>query len=210
MKALVIGASVIYDVDELLLQLNDISEYQTIVAVDGGVLNAYKANIPFDYAVGDFDSYELRDENEFETVKLNPIKNDTDMYVAVDRLISGNYSSIDIIGATGNRFDHTMANICMLNKFSHKPVNITMIDEINKIKVLCDGEHIIKSKKNSYISFFSINNTSTIILNNVRYELNGYKLTNIDPLCVSNEFLNGKDALVKIKGKILMIIAKKQ
>ena len=119
-----------------------INNYDKIIAVDGGLSAANLLQLIPDVIVGDFDtvSQELLEQygrNEgCETVRLNPVKDDTDTQYAMKMAIEMGAEEIHIIGGTGGRIDHGLANIFMLKMALEKGVKAVMYDEINKIYVL--------------------------------------------------------------------------
>lgn len=206
MKALVVGASKIFNTCLLKQQL---SHYSYVVAVDGGVTNCRLLGYDFHYVVGDFDSYTLKLNDNFKNItKLETMKDETDMFVAIKKLIDKGYKKIDIIGGMGGRFDHTYSNVQLINNFCCENVTVKLIDEQNVLTILSSGTHKVMNENNSYVSFFSLVD-SIITLKNFKYEIDNYKLKTNDSLCVSNEFLENKDGEIFINGKILMVISKK-
>ena len=73
-----------------------------------------------DIAVGDFDSLSKEGEAYMETLtnteilRLKPEKDDSDTQSAVNYAIEHGAGKIMILGATGNRIDHLMANFGLL------------------------------------------------------------------------------------------------
>ncbi|MBQ5918856.1 MAG: thiamine diphosphokinase, partial [Lachnospiraceae bacterium] len=96
------------------------NSYDKVIAVDGGLSAANLLNIYPDSIIGDFDtvSSELVDkyekENKSTIIRLNPIKDDTDTQYAIKHAMSIGAKEIHIIGGTGGRFDHCLANVFML------------------------------------------------------------------------------------------------
>ena len=88
------------------------------------------------------DMYES--DNKATIIRLNPIKDDTDTQYAIKHAMSIGAKEIHIIGGTGGRFDHTLANVFMLKMAYEQDVKVYMYDEINKIHVIDD---LVKLKK---------------------------------------------------------------
>ncbi|MGL5972989.1 MAG: thiamine diphosphokinase [Oscillospiraceae bacterium] len=205
MKTLLIGASDFSNKNNLEKKLLD---YDYIIAVDGGVLNAEKLGLKYQLAVGDFDSfsnYEVLDNIK----KFSCEKDETDMLLAVDIAIEKGSKELDIICGTGKRFDHTFANVQLLDYINSKNVVGRLLDEYNIITVIYNENLRLNPILNSYISFFSLQDDTVITLSNLKYEVIDYNLKTQDIIGVSNEFLKGKIASIDIKGKVLMIISEK-
>lgn len=84
-----------------------------LIAADKGYLNCLKQNLDVDLLIGDFDSLKIVPDN-IEKIKLNEIKDDTDVFDALMEGIKRGYKSFILYGVIGGRFDHTFANIQIL------------------------------------------------------------------------------------------------
>ena len=84
-----------------------------LIAADKGYLNCIKQNLDVDLLIGDFDSLKIVPDN-IEKIKLNEIKDDTDVFDALMEGIKRGYKSFILYGVIGGRFDHTFANIQIL------------------------------------------------------------------------------------------------
>ena len=56
----------------------------------------------------------VKKKNDIEWTKLNPMKDDTDTEAAIRLAIEKGAQSITLLGATGSRIDHVLANIELL------------------------------------------------------------------------------------------------
>lgn len=170
-----------------------------IIAVDKGVKHCLEKNIVFDLAIGDFDSFP-KEEVSTNKIVLDPIKDETDLYVAIQEAIKMKPDKIYIHGGTNGRADHYLANINLLGLY-----DIVLIDDINKIYV-ADSSFITNTK--DYISFFYYDGNPVITLEGFKYPLKEYKLSPKDNLCVSNEVINEGHFKVK-DGRVLIIESKR-
>ena len=170
-----------------------------VIAVDKGVKHCLEQNIKIDLAIGDFDSY---DESKVRVpmIKLNPVKDETDIFVAIQEAIKLSPKKIFIYGGTNGRFDHYLANINLLDLY-----DIELVDEMNRIFVKSES-FSIDSKE--YISFFRFKGNPVITLEGFKYPLTNYLLLDKDNLCVSNETV-GKGYVNIEQGSVLVVISKK-
>ena len=109
------------DIDLSLLE-SYISQnrYATVISVDAAVKKLEEINKMPNVMVGDFDT--LTDESRLEhyaglgveIVRHNPVKDFSDSELAIDWAYKRNISEIVVFGALGRRFDHTFANILLL------------------------------------------------------------------------------------------------
>ncbi|WP_026391227.1 thiamine diphosphokinase [Haploplasma modicum] len=183
-----------------IITLKD-SDY--VIAVDLAFDYLLDNNIKVDLVVGDFDSLINKELlKDFKTLKLDPIKDETDTYIAIKEAFKISDEVILIGGIKGPRIEHFIANLYLLDKYP----SLVIIDEDSKISLIDKGENIITSK--GYISLFAHSN-SRITLKGFKYPLDKYNLSKYDPLCISNE-LTGSVGLIEIdKGSCFLIETKK-
>ena len=70
--------------------------------------------------VGDFDSYE-KPKTDIETISLPCEKDDTDTVFAVKEGLRRGYEEFLIVGAIGQRLDHSLGNLYILNMLEEYP-----------------------------------------------------------------------------------------
>ncbi|MFH1537284.1 MAG: thiamine diphosphokinase, partial [Patescibacteria group bacterium] len=106
---------------DLSKQKIDFSEYDFIVATDGGANHLVNLKIKPDIIIGDFDSISKKAIKKFDDVEQIRVynQNKTDLEKALDYLMEEKCEIVDIFGATSNeRIDHTLANIFLLKNYS--------------------------------------------------------------------------------------------
>lgn len=101
-----------------------------IICADGGANKARAFNILPDFIIGDLDSITQKTRYYFSSVPIvhNSDQNSTDLEKALDHLLVNSFSSATIIGATGDRPDHTMSNFSILMKY-HRKLSLQFFDE---------------------------------------------------------------------------------
>ena len=116
------------------------------------------ALVPTDI-IGDFDSLKNKEllleyEKRGVPVQTFPVKKDyTDTHLAVLFAAGLHPSRITILGATGTRYDHSLANIGLLQWLCDQGISCVIIDEHNEIEMLRGpGEKCYK--KDSRLPFF--------------------------------------------------------
>lgn len=176
-----------------------------LIAADKGYLNFIKQNLDVDLLIGDFDSLKIVPDN-IEKIKLNEIKDDTDVFDALMEGIKRGYKSFILYGVIGGRFDHTFANIQILLFLKNKGYEAKIIDE-DRTYIILENESIeLPKKERGYLSVFSLSAISHgVTLKNLKYELKNAILTSEFPLGVDNEYID-KSPFIEVKdGKILLI-----
>lgn len=176
-----------------------------IIAADAGYKYLKKVNMKPDIVIGDFDS--LGDAPQGENIiKLNPIKDVTDMDAAVNAGIDKGFSEFHIYGACGGRIDHTMANIQLLASLAQRKIKAFVHDGETVITALCcDSLKFDKSYK-GYISVFSHSDKCLgVCLKGLKYPLENAELKNTFPLGVSNEFLGKESEIIIGQGTAIVV-----
>ena len=193
------------------------TENTCLIAADRGVEFFMGTDLEPDVAVGDFDSLSAEGAKYMETLKhteirrLKPEKDDSDTQSAANYAIEQGTERIMILGATGNRIDHLMANFGLLVLAKNQGVEVILADQYNYMKLVSDGEIIKKSEQfGKYISFFPLGGDVTgLTLEGFKYSLDHYRLTTADSgLTVSNEIVSEKAKVTYQSGTLLMIMSR--
>lgn len=172
----------IYGAGQFVLSVNREIPF---IAVDGGILSLNQLNITPTYVVGDFDSSNGFNTNQYQNIIQLPCRKDfSDTEVAIQYAIELGYDEIELYGVTGGRLDHFYAISRLLVKYNN--IKITVIDNLNKIYLLHPGNHVICKSNYDYISFYAVT-SSHLTLKGVEYPLNSYLLEYDNALCLSNE-----------------------
>ena len=148
---------------------------------------------------------------EIKVIRLRPEKDDSDTQSAMNYAIQNGAKRITILGATGNRVDHLMANFGLLVLAKNQGVEVIMSDQYKYMKLVSDGEIIKKSEQfGKYISFFPLGGDVTgLTLKGFKYSLDHYRLTTADSgLTVSNEIVSEKAKVTYQSGTLLMIMSR--
>lgn len=138
-------------VEQQIMQ-NTLSAYSFdgIIAVDKGIEACHMMGIRPNLVMGDFDSADDRIVRMYKTycdfITLNPHKDDTDTEYAITYAIEHDASLIVVLGATGTRYDHAIANIGLLKKCVDKGVEAYIIDANNRISMIDKSTRVYKSE----------------------------------------------------------------
>lgn len=193
-------------------------EYDVLIGVDRGVEFLYRNRIKPNYIVGDFDSLSeeivqfYQEDTDVCIRKFNPEKDFSDTEIAVHQAIELECEEMILLGATGNRIDHVLANIQVLAIPHKKGIHAEMIDENNRI-YLIEHEAILEKSKmyGKYFSVFPLDRCiEKFSIIGAKYPLYNHRLCPYDSLCVSNQ---AKEEQVKItfsEGIVILIEAKEE
>lgn len=195
-------------------------KFDIIIAVDGGLSIADKANVKPNYIVGDFDTvnsillYKYEKMEDVEIIRYKPEKDATDTGLAIQKAIKENSFSIHILGATGTRFDHTIANILLLQPASEVGIDAMIVNEKNRIRLLgYKRKKITLTKKDNiykYVSLIPLSEKVTgITTKGMKYNISNYDfyLDKEISMGVSNEIEDEVAEISVVNGKLLLIEA---
>lgn len=187
-------------------------QYSMIIAADHGLMIADQLNLTLDYIVGDFDSVPetlLDKYRKISTpIQTFPIEKDkTDTQIAIELALMHNATSIDLIGATGTRLDHVLANIHLLMLPMQLDINANILDTNNKIYLKKESFSILKNEQyGNFISLLPFNGqVNGLTLKGFKYPLNSITLTSGSSLGISNQILE-ETAVVEFTNGILIVI----
>ena len=199
------------------------NNFDTVVCADSGLNAAYELGVKVDYFMGDFDSVssdilklymdkKIDNSKAAEFVKYPTQKDATDTELVLDYVLENNASSIVILGATGGRIDHLLANIGILLKALKKNIETYIVDSYNKICLIDKKTEIYRDDIwNKYISFYPYTEkVENVRLSGLKYELKGENIEIGSSRTVSNEFAEGCDrASISFDKGILIVIQSK-
>ena len=151
-----------------------LKDAEEIICVDNGYEIVQKLNIVPSVLIGDLDSVNLDSVNQNVKVVKKENQNLSDLEKALHYCIEKNFTKIYLIGSTGLRDDHNLANLMLITDFIEK-LDITVLSdeyEINAIK----GKMKFSCKKGTQISLISIDANNQVTTNGLKYNLNNEAL----------------------------------
>lgn len=174
-----------------------------VIAADRGLDFALAAGITPDVVVGDFDSADNPAPAGIECIRVSPIKDDTDAYLAAKTAIERGCTELRFFAALGGRLDHTIANIQMIYGFLEQGINCILYGD-SESALLLRGEARIK-KFSGYLSVFAFGGQAVVSESGTKYPLERYTLKETFPLGVSNE-ITADEAVVTVHSGTALII----
>lgn len=181
-----------------------------IICADGGALHIKRFGIRPDVILGDFDSICPEDLAYFKEQKVDifkyPVQKDmTDTEIAVDLAIDKGYRSIIIIGGTGTRLDHSMANVFLLKKMLDRGIRGTVVNEHNEITIT-NSRVTISREENFKVTLLPLTEkVEGVTTKGLFYKLDNAEIVMGSSFGVSNEFTEDI-AVVTISEGLLLVI----
>ena len=181
-----------------------------VIAVDGGYKRLSQLKIEIDLLVGDFDSMQKAEiESSFskgKIIELKKEKDETDTLYAIKKGIEKGCKEFYIFGGTGNRVDHTIANIQCLAYLAQEGARGFLYGKDFIMTSIKDGEIKFDEKQKGYVSMFSQTESSKgVCIEGLKYELKDAEVNSAFPIGVSNEFI-GKAGIIKVRKGILLVV----
>lgn len=191
-----------------------------IICVDGALALADKMNLSIDYLVGDYDTISPDIISKYrERVKMGELKtkiysfqaekDETDTEIAISLALKLNANEICLMGATGTRMDHVLANIHLLQKPLKQKVSAYMLDRNNRIYLKDSSFQVEKNKL--YGPYFSLvpfgGKVKAVTLSGFKYNTHSIDYQMGCSFGVSNELLLEKGNVSFQEGTFIVIEA---
>ncbi len=171
-----------------------------------------------DYIIGDMDSASSESAAYFRLYPYivwdvrDPVKNQTDTGIAIERALTLGCKRLIILGATGGRIDHLLSNIDSLYVCLTSGVEAYICDEQNRVSLTDTSKSFRKEEQwGKYVSFLPFTEeVKGITLTGFRYPLKDHDLKRgvESGLCVSNE-IEKERARVKVGDGVLICVESK-
>lgn len=206
-RCVILSAGPVEDSERLrpLLKTDD-----WIIAADGGGRLAAALGVKPAVLVADFDSSAPPDTGgNTEIVRLPTEKDWTDTQAAAMLALDRGYRDFLLLGCTGGRLDHTLANIAVLLYLLRRGADALMADERNFLRLYGPGRYRVERRAGYKLSLFPYGGeVEGITVKNVRYPLEKARLTPDNSLGVSNEFLENPAEISFDKGVLMVFLSK--
>jgi thiamine pyrophosphokinase len=206
MKTVIIGSGEIYDYS---FCHDIVQSADRIICADGGTRHAINMKLTPHVIIGDLDSSAVRYIDYFrnkgvEIIQYSQDKDKTDTHICIEFALDFS-TEIILLGATGSRIDHMLANISLLRLGLKKDIPISIIDDKNNIRMIKD--HIVlNGNKGDLFSLIPFTErVKGISTKGAHYELENAVMELGDPYGVSNYFKEERVEVSIKKGYLLVI-----
>lgn len=207
MKCIIIANGEINDYTQ---HLKYIDKGDCIICADGGGRHALAMGLEPDYLMGDFDSLDkgLLEQlkglpNPPELIRFPSEKDKSDSQLAVELALTLNPDSIIVMGGTGSRLDHTLANITLLAQFPQ--ADIRVVNDNNNLYLTTD-KAVIHGKPGDEISILPITPVvKGVTTKGLKWPLVNKTIEMGSSLGVSNVLLESQAEFTLTEGKLLVL-----
>lgn len=159
--------------------------------------------------MGDFDSADPATLSALvhrgtPVVRVPVEKDQTDTHLALEEAVRRGATEIILVGGTGSRLDHTLANVLLLPGV---PVPVTMVDGKNIARLLRSGQSLtVAGAAGNLLSLLPLTPEATgVVARQVKWPLENATLRWGESLGVSNQ-MTGSEAFVAVGGGCLLVV----
>jgi thiamine pyrophosphokinase len=189
-----------------IIQFLQKHNYSTLICADGGANHAEKLGLIPDYIIGDLDSIKeptlsfYKDKSKIIKVKH---QNATDVEKCLKFAIKKKLNEAVLLGASGDRLDHTFCNLGIIIKFFNK-IKLKLIAE-QSLLIPYKGSVELKTSPGEIISIYGFDSKTKITSKGLKYPL----VKDVLPFGKRDGTSNAAESdkvKLKIKGGIIFII----
>ena len=171
------------------------------ISIDAKLENLKELGVRPNLILGDLDSAEIDGlDSQIEVVELSD-QNKTDLEKSLDYCKENSIKKVLILGSSGLRDDHSMANILLASSYSDN-LHIELITSFYRIIFV--RENTLINAPNAPVSIISLSTDNKITTRGLKYNLNNEKLKSFSH-GISNE-VKGENFTVEAESTIIVFI----
>ena len=176
-----------------------------VVCCDSGLYHAPRLGVRPALVVGDFDSCH-RPQTEAEIITLPSVKDDTDTVYAAREALRRGWREFLLLGVTGGRIDHTLANLGLLMALDRAGAHGVIADAYGEMEILSRGTAYVEDRWR-WFSLLPVGGpASGVTVTGAKYPLQDARIEPEYPYGVSNEPLPGGRAAISLgEGRLLLV-----
>lgn len=206
-RAVIFAGGTIADYSALPVSITN-KDY--IICADSGIVHCENMSLSADLWVGDFDSSDFDTYSKLDAacnakvIRLNRMKDDTDTEYALDCAIERGYTKLVLVAGIGSRFDHSIANALLAEKYFDKGACLTIVNEKNAIRFAKNTSIDVSKGKFRYVSVIPLED-SVISCEGFLYPLCFEVLRRDSTRGISNELTKEKGIVTVHSGCALVV-----
>lgn len=115
---------------------------------------------------------------------------------------------IILVGVTGSRFDHTLANIFLLRRLLEKGIEGQILSHKNTIYIT-DKKFVLEKEEGYFVSIIPLNDEGAVVtLKGFKYETDKEEFSFSSTYGISNKIIEKRGIIEIHKGTCLVIVSK--
>lgn len=181
-----------------------------VICADGGAYHARRMGIKPHVILGDFDSCSREFAEGFPGVKIVEYpseKDETDTELAVEYALSSGEKHLMLLGATGTRLDHTIANLGLLLVIARRGGTGEIINEHNRAFLITD-KAVVKGKGTQVSLLPYCGDVKGVTLKGFKYPLTNFTLEMGSTRGISNVLEEETGEISIREGTLLAVLAR--
>ena len=177
-----------------------------LVAADAGYTTLLEAGLTPDLVIGDFDTLGAPPEHP-NVITHDPVKDDTDMLLAVRWALEHGYRTFEFYGVLGGkRLDLTVASFQTLRFLRMRGARGMLLGDGWNITVFDHGTLRFPPEARGTLSVFCAGSQCTgVTLHGLKYTMEGGVITGAFPIGVSNAFVGEQSEITVKKGMLYVL-----
>lgn len=179
-----------------------------VICADGGYETAVKYKIKPDLIVGDFDSVKTPPRKSSKVLTLPVEKDVTDTMYAVMKGLTLGYTSFVLLGCLGGpRFDHSLANLEVLQFLREHSGHGVIADDHTKVFLIRDSLLRLTQMKGATVSVFPFGEPScTVTYKGLFYPMNHQSLTSGGVLMGVSNSVSEDEAEIRVHSGTALVV----
>ena len=148
-----------------------------IICCDGAVNKLLEINVEPSLIIGDLDSVKasVKDKYDDRILQIDN-QNNNDLTKAVNWCIGQGINKLTILGATGEREDHSIGNIALLTDYA-RDADVRMLTDYGVFIPVLKQEFEFETFPGQQVSLFSLNPKTRFFSEGLKYPLTGLQLS---------------------------------
>ncbi len=203
-RCVIVGAAPIERCDRIrrLFKEDDL-----FIFCDGGLRHREKLGAEPALVIGDFDSAERSQADNYEVIELPREKDDTDTSYALKEALKRGFEEFLLIGVLGERIDHGLGNLALLLMLEKLGKRAVIADDFSELEIACGLHNVVIDDDYSYFSVLAMaGEAGGVTIEGAKYPVKDAVFYPEIPLGVSNEVIKGCKAVVSVREGFLLVV----
>jgi thiamine pyrophosphokinase len=183
----------------------ELSKADLLIGADGGGNRILEREFHPDFVIGDMDSFVAPENPQFEIIH-DPDQETNDLEKALALALKNGAKTTHVLGAFGQRMDHSLKNLSVLKQF-HAKFNRLIYRDENFDAFIVDHAYSGKSNIGSVVSLFPLSGAvHGIKTKGLKYPLSGETLENGFRDGTSNEAIDTEFFIEIEEGDLVVFV----